>query len=87
MTTTTTRAEPSVLEVLKAGQCSASCPMSAGTETGAGAGGERRTCRCRCQGAYHGVVLSALTRQAETTAPSKLNRSTRRRQLKGRRAG
>jgi hypothetical protein len=74
---TTLTAEPSALDVLRAGGCTPSCLL--GMETG--------RCHCRCQGAHHGELLSSLTRQADaTTAPVKPGRAARRRKRKGRRA-
>jgi hypothetical protein len=74
----TLTAEPttSALTALKAGQCAPSCLL--GTETG--------RCGCRCQGAHHGALLTALTGPAETTTPTaETSRTAKRRQRKERR--
>lgn len=62
-------AEPgtSAREALQAGACSPSCLLSA----------ENGRCKCKCHGAYHGVLLRHIT-----TAPQpagKPNRAARRR--------
>jgi len=71
MTTTTTRPEPSALEVLKTGQCVPSCLLSA----------EGTRCGCKkCGGIHHGALMRSLLRQAETSTP--VNRTANRRQRK-----
>lgn len=59
MTAVTTEPGTSALDVLKSGACSPSCLLS--QETG--------RCACRCQGAYHGTLLSNLT--DNTTQPER----------------
>ncbi len=79
MTATTAKPEPSVPEVLKvlnAGGCSKPCLLSAPLSQAA-----RRRCTCRCAGEFHGLVLSTLTRQAET-ATAAPNGSARQQQRK-----
>jgi hypothetical protein len=59
------------LEALQAGGCTPSCLLSA----------KPGRCGCRCEGAWHGILLADLARPAETTTPAarKLSRAARRR--------
>ena len=74
MTMTTTPPATSAREALQAGACSPSCLLST-QETG--------RCRCTCGGAYHGLLMRAISAPEEP--PVKANRAGRRRPRKGRR--
>jgi|GEM_PF-5627635 hypothetical protein len=72
MTTTTAEPSTSAREALQAGMCSASCLLS--SETG--------RCHCKCQGAYHGILLRHISAPEQPAAgPS---RSAKRQTRKGR---
>jgi len=70
MTTTTAEPGTSAREALQAGWCSPACLLSA--ETG--------RCKCKCQGAYHGILLRFIS--TPTQPAGKPNRTARRRQRK-----
>jgi len=73
MTATTAGPDISAREALEAGWCSPSCLLS--RETG--------RCTCKCQGAYHGILLRFITNPAQPAG--KPNRAARRRMRRGRR--
>ena len=70
---TATEPGTSAREALQAGWCSPACLLSV----------ESGRCKCKCQGAYHGILLRYIS--APTQPAGKPNRAARRRIRRGRR--